>query len=147
MRALRRLVGLERRERGLLARAFVLLVLARLSLRLLSFQRVRSLFDRLSSRPRLRGCPPETIRWALLAAAHRLPGTRCLPRALVLQALLREAGLDPDLRIGVTRDAGGGLTAHAWVECEGRPVLEHEDLDGYTELRIPRRTARPGSSG
>ena len=81
-------------------------MLARLSLRLLSFQRVRSLFDRASSRPRFRGCPPETIRWALLAAAHRLPGTRCLPRALVLQALLREAGLDA--RPADRRDPGRG---------------------------------------
>jgi hypothetical protein len=95
---------------------------------------VQSVLDGFPGGRRVRGCPTDSIRWAVLAAARRVPGTRCLPRALVLQALLREAGLAPDLRIGVTRDAGGGLTAHAWVECEGRPVLEHEDLDGFAAL-------------
>jgi hypothetical protein len=134
VRALRKLIRIGRRERALLARAFALLVLARCALRLVSFERVRSLFDKVSSKPRLPGCPPEAIRWAVLAAAQRLPGTRCLPRALVLQALLRDAGLNPALRIGVARDAGGGLMAHAWVECEGRPVLEHEDMSTYSPL-------------
>jgi hypothetical protein len=52
----------------------------------------------------------------------------------VLQALLREAGLSCELRIGVAKDAAGGLVAHAWVDYEGAPFLADEDLSPYTPL-------------
>jgi hypothetical protein len=79
------------------------------------------------------------IRWAVSAAARRLPGTRCLPRALALQALLRQAGIASELRIGVAK-AGEELAAHAWVECEGRALTDGEELGGYHPLPVVAST-------
>jgi len=52
-----------------------------------------------------------------------LPGDgRCLARSLVLMALLARRGLGGRLLIGVR--PGEAFGAHAWVEREGRPLLE-----------------------
>jgi hypothetical protein len=75
---------------------------------------------------------PET-----LVEAHRLgravtrtlalvPGdTRCLARSLVLTRLLARRGIPAKLVIGA-RPAPSFL-AHAWVECDGTPVLSAGD--------------------
>ncbi len=128
------LIRLGREQRALLARAAVWLVLARLGLATLPFLRVRALCERASRGLPLAGRRASDIRWAVLAVARRLPGTRCLPRALALQALLRQAGVASELRIGVAKDARGGLVAHAWVDREGEPFLGDEDLAPYTPL-------------
>ena len=125
---------LNREQRALLARAAVWLMLARLGLAVLPFPRVRALCARASTRRSLKGRSASEIRWAVLAAARRLPGVNCLPRALVLQALLQQAGIASDLRIGVATDPQKGLTAHAWVDCDGKPFLADEDLSPYTPL-------------
>ena len=129
-----RLARLPPEQRALLARAALWLVLARLGLATLPFLRVRALCERASRGRPLAGRPASEIRWALLAAARRLPGTRCLPRALALQALLRQAGVESELRIGVAKDRQGGLVAHAWVDRAGEPFLADEDLTAYTAL-------------
>ena len=66
---------------------------------------------------------PGEAAWAVGVVARRLPGTHCLARSLALHALLRSAGFDSELRIGVA-PAGEAIAAHAWVTCDG------EALDG-----------------
>ena len=52
----------------------------------------------------------------------------CLRRAAVLAYLLRRAGHDASVVIGVRRSAAGSLEAHAWLACDGRePFLEPSD--------------------
>lgn len=59
--------------------------------------------------------------------AHRLPSRpRCLPRALLLSALLRRRRMSAALCLGARAD--GAFDAHAWVEIDGRPVNEAADL-------------------
>ena len=61
----------------------------------------------------------------------------CLVRALALQHLLRAEGIpDGRVRIGVRRDASGGVGAHAWVTC-GSLVFDASDDSGpeYTVLK------------
>ena len=48
----------------------------------------------------------------------------CLKRAVVLYHLLYRAGRPVELTIGVRRDAGGALAAHAWLVRDGAPYLE-----------------------
>ena len=134
MGALARLVRLGPEQRALLARAAVWLVLARLGLATLPFLRVRALCGRASRGLPLVGRPASEIRWAVLAVARRLLGTRCLPRALALQALLRQAGVASELRIGVAKNPQGSLVAHAWVDCDGEPFLPDEDVSPYAPL-------------
>lgn len=64
---------------------------------------------------------------AIARVADRMvPMPRCLPRALLLAALLRRRGVAAELCLG-TR-VRGPFDAHAWVEIEGEPVNEADDL-------------------
>jgi hypothetical protein len=61
-------------------------------------------------------------------AAKRGPApASCLTRSLLLAWFLRRRGIAAELKIGV-RVAAGVLHAHAWVECEGRPVNDKPDI-------------------
>ena len=48
----------------------------------------------------------------------------CLKSSVILYALLRPAGVDIELRIGVKRQADRSFEAHAWLMHEGAPYLE-----------------------
>ncbi|HXA55259.1 MAG TPA: lasso peptide biosynthesis B2 protein [Solirubrobacteraceae bacterium] len=64
--------------------------------------------------------------WVVARTLRLLPGdTRCLTRSLVLTRLLARRGIAARLVIGA-RPAPDFL-AHAWVECEGEPVLSAGD--------------------
>lgn len=62
----------------------------------------------------------------------------CLRRAAVLYHLLRKAGRPVELCIGVRRDHGGALTAHAWLVRDGAPYLESEPGGAPTNTVIAR---------
>jgi len=70
------------------------------------------------------------------SASRALPGaTTCLPRALVLEALLRAAGRAAELRIGLApREGKPRPEAHAWVDLGGAAVAE--DVSRYTPLPL-----------
>lgn len=70
--------------------------------------------------------------------ADRLPSRpRCLPRALLLAGLLRRRRIGAELCLG-TRTVGA-FDAHAWIEIDGQPVNEAEDLRA-TYSRLWRRS-------
>ena len=74
---------------------------------------------------------------AIVRMASRLvPGrTTCLPRAIVLEALLARSGHAAELRIGVTPLGERAKPAsHAWVELEGHAL--GEDTSRYTALPV-----------
>lgn len=83
----------------------------------------------------------ETIRAArgILRRLERVPGGRwrgtCLYRSAAEVLLRRDAGQPARLQLGVQL-AGQEVGAHAWVECEGRPVgPDAAEADRYTALR------------
>ena len=137
MRAhLSRLAKLRRlppEERRLLPVVAVLLGLARLGLSLLGVPRTRRLIAGLAPRSRV---PAERLAGLVGTAGQALPGlTACLPRAIVLEALLARAGHAAELRVGVTPLLGRDRPeAHAWVELGGKPVAE--DAARYTALPL-----------
>lgn len=135
---LRRLTPAERRA---LLRAWALLLLAPLLLRL------RPLPQLLSSTRGARGAPldPERVAWLVGAAARYAPGARCLPLALVTAWMLARQGTSATLRVGVARHAGH-LTAHAWLEHDGRPLLTASDADAYAPILAVVVTARSESA-
>ena len=64
--------------------------------------------------------------WAVARTLKLMPGdTRCLARSLVLTRLLARRGIPAKLVIGAR--GGPGFLAHAWVECDGQPVLSPGD--------------------
>jgi len=74
--------------------------------------------------------PPDVAPRRLAQAAARtlrfLPfDTRCLMSALVVTRLLARRGVPSVFVLGVS--PGPGFAAHAWVECDGRPILAAGD--------------------
>src|SRR5207249_10095246 len=115
MRTLRRLLALRPDERRVLVAAVLLVVAARLSLRLCPYRVVRRLAARLA-RPtaRLRA-PAAVIALAVAAAGRRVPGGRnCLAQALAAHVLLGRHGHASRLRLGVARGDDGEVAAPGW---------------------------------
>jgi transglutaminase-like putative cysteine protease len=64
--------------------------------------------------------------WTVARTLKLMPGdTRCLARSLVLTRLLAQRGIPAKLVIGAQADPE--FFAHAWVECDGEPVLSPGD--------------------
>ncbi len=64
--------------------------------------------------------------YAVTRTLTLMPGdTRCLARSLVLTKLLARRGIPSKLIIGARTDPD--FLAHAWVECDGQPVLAPGD--------------------
>lgn len=135
----RRLAGFERR---LVVNAAFLVVVMRIALWMLPFDRVRRAAARLG-RPRGAGAPlvrpsAERISWAVAASAGHLPGVRnCLAKALAAQVMLGRFGYPSQLKIGVTKTPSGDFEAHAWLESEGCVLIGESERSRYMELAGP----------
>ena len=130
---LARFVSLPQEERRRLFAAAALLAVARLGVKVAGVSRTRHFLARVSPRWTV---DPERLADLVRMACQALPGaTPCLPRAIVLEALLRAAQHPAELRIGVaSRNGGERLPAHAWVEVDGIAVAE--DPSRYTALPV-----------
>ncbi len=139
------------------------LLAVRAGLRLLPYLRLRALLA-WGLPPTTEAYDPAVARrsaWAVEVAARNtwpLPEAHCLPRALVLERLLRARGFPAEIRIGVrpagASGVGGGITpgidAHAWVECCGDVLGDSDDVsERFTTLRRAAkfREAPPSSRG
>lgn len=145
------LVALPRSERTLALRAVCVLLGVRVALAVLSFARVRALADRLTGQ---RSAVADdgaarAVRRAVDRAARTVPGSVCLSQALTAEFLLRRAGCEARVSIGVAPD-GGPLAAHAWVESAGVLVTgDAHDLSRYRPLLVFGSTSgsAPPASG
>lgn len=70
---------------------------------------------------------PAAARWIGIASRYCPGGGNCLVRSVALYGALRHAGVPADVRIGVGRTAPQ-LDAHAWVELDGVPVNDADDV-------------------
>jgi hypothetical protein len=120
-------------EKVLLLQAAAWLVWIRLLLFIFPFRHVKILVHRWS-KPRRAGFPTHRLAYLIKAAAHRIPRTTCLPRALVAQILLCRHGHHAELHIGVARDSNGKFEAHAWVESAGQVVIGGSAVGRYRRL-------------
>lgn len=95
---------------------------------LVSFSRLARWLGRGARHPH--GVPDDAALAAWVDATMlRLPPPwrrTCLRRGAVLYHLLRRAGRPVELRIGVRREAGGKMAAHAWLALGNAPYLEAE---------------------
>lgn len=118
-------------DRGSLARAWAYLFIARAALPVLPLPRVESMLERLPGGSCGVALPAARLaRLVDIAARHHLRPMTCLPRSLVLKALLQRQGDEASLRIGVRREAGS-LRAHAWIEWAGSPVGERAAITRF----------------
>lgn len=128
----RRLMALSGEQCRLLASAWAMGILCCLALRLFRYQRVRALLKRAAARVPAAEFPDQQLVWAVQAGLDRVPGTACLARSLVLEALLRAAGRNPEVCLGVALERG--FRAHAWVELDGAPILGAPQPGEYIRL-------------
>ena len=77
---------------------------------------------------------------ALVAVVASLYGTRCLPLAIVSQAILRHLDVESELVIGAA-GFGSCFRAHAWVELEGI-VVPGQSAEGFQPIH---RLAAPAT--
>jgi hypothetical protein len=134
---LRRFSRLDPAARGLFLRASALLPWIALNLRLRGFQATQTnLKKRLlaTQSPVLPANSAElgrrtslAVRMVRSAAYRSLATLTCLEKSLTLWWLLSRQGIPSNVRIGV-RKGGEKLEAHAWVECDGVPLNEPEEL-------------------
>lgn len=130
-------------ELRLLAHAFALTLVVRAALAVLPFRLLRRAL-RSAPRTAVRAAPSVArIAWAVDASGRRVPGARCLTRALVAERLLHRAGHAARLRVGVAAPgAEGSLDAHAWVEVAGEVVVGGGALERFTPLPLPAHWGR-----
>lgn len=122
-------------RRAYLREAAVMLVLARIAVRVLSPARIFAWADRAPRRLcRFASEEAAWVAWAVeRAAALPWMNALCLPRALAAHAMLRRRGIASKLCLGVAR-AGGELTAHAWIEIGEQKVVGAAEAGGFTRL-------------
>jgi len=136
---IRKLLGLSSAEQALLVQVFGLLVVVRAALWLIKFKKLQSLLSRVevrgSRKLNSRAVPAERVARFVAAASRYVPRASCLTQALVANTLLRRAGHDAVLRVGISRQAGTDLRAHAWVECAGKVVIGRiKDFEDFQPL-------------
>jgi len=147
-RLFRRFLELPRPRQVLLAESVCLLAFIRTALRVLPFRFLWTAVQvggrRFEGTPVIDAGGATDVLWAVDAAARRLPwiGT-CLCQALAAQLLLARRGVSAEVHIGVAREPGGGLTAHAWLESDRRLLLGGpvSRLGRYSSLSVLRREA------
>ena len=127
-------------DRALRRRAFVVLAAARAGAPLLALAPLRRRLRALAGRAGRDAVTAAAVARAVDSAARRLPGTRCLARALTAEALLLRHGLPAALHLGVARaERTAGIDAHAWVLSGREVVAGGGGLDRFAAMELPWR--------
>lgn len=140
MERLHKFLRLSSTDRALLLKALLLVGTVRVGLWLLPFRIWRRLLARLtrvSSGFQEGGqVPVDRVAWAVTGASRYVPAATCLTQALATKVLLCRNGHPASLHIGVARNEGVGVQAHAWVESAGKVVIggSGAQLGRYTPL-------------
>jgi hypothetical protein len=61
----------------------------------------------------------------------------CWKRAAVLRRYLLRSGIPTRIVFGVRNDSGGKVDGHAWLEAEGRPILENSPPEYVVTYSFP----------
>ena len=127
MSKLYKFMALPKRTQWLYANAAFWLMAVKVGLYLLPFNRLRGwmahpgqLYEKPTTFEEMRATLLAIGRISQFLAPLRI---NCLPQALVGHRLLRQQGFDVQLKIGVARNPGDRLAAHAWLEYQGRVIL------------------------
>ena len=127
LRALR-LAGRKPQRAWLLARMAAWVVMLSLSVRVLSLSRALQIVStEVRSQQPPGGLSQVQLSTAidgLLAANFFVFKPSCWKRSMVLHRYLALAGIATTIRFGVRKDSEGKLKGHAWLESDGKPILE-----------------------
>ena len=143
MKLLRKFAERSWSDKALLVNSFLLVCGVRLGLWALPYRTVVRLTDcEVAEREGMK--LPDTwadqrrVVGAVEAIGRRLLGDKpCLTQAIVARRLLRKAGQETDLRIGVRRGDQRELLAHAWLEKDGRVIIGGRESPVMYEPLVP----------
>lgn len=127
LKGLSELRAMTWRERALLTEASALLPLARLAGDTIARYGVTRRPAAGIADAQAEQLARRTARLVALAGAGLPFHCSCLQRSAVLHLLLRQQGIQADLRLGVRRN-DGSFEAHAWVEVAGQPINDAPDI-------------------
>ena len=129
-------------ELWLLCKAFFLLPITALGLRLMGFKAVRSALSCglpapvYSTDAGAMDRAQKIAKMVQVAVVYGRFGATCLPRSMVLWRFLQRQGIGCDLRLGARRE-NGNFEAHAWVEVDGVALNETADVGERFKLLEP----------
>ena len=127
----------KRPEIVLLTQAGLWVLAVRIGLWVFSFRRLRRVVDRLTETDanladqRL----VSQSAGAILFVSRYVPRATCLTQAVALHILLRRAGLESEVHIGVSK-ASGRFSSHAWVESGHKVVIGDCGLDRHKLIMV-----------
>src|SRR2546425_2686623 len=138
---LTRVSSLTRRDFAIVAEAAALVVPIEVGLRSLSLDALLARLGRPSRGALAKRAHFDVERASRLvdAVAGWYPPATCLKKSLILFRMLRRRGIPAELRLGV-RKLDGEVSAHAWVECEGRILLSGGIAHLFTTLPLNPQT-------
>jgi Transglutaminase-like superfamily len=139
-KALIKFLTLKQSDRLLLVKTLFLLAAIRVGLKLLPLHRLRSLLAKISqpsaNLQRADEDSTNKVVWAVTVVSPYLRAI-CLPQALATQVLLGRRGYPTQLRIGFTRSKDGQMSAHAWVESQGKIAIGGtENMERYIPVPL-----------
>ena len=124
----------------LAARASWLILISAIGMHALGFHRTKSRIESLNGRrPRP---ADDCVRAIRRARVYGLFRGNCVSQSLALLWLLRRAGHNGVLQIGV-KPSSGAILAHAWVELNGEAVDPAAIADTYARLTRGGGDAEP----
>lgn len=123
----------------LIIEAALYLVMARLAIRALPFERLAWFFALAPRQPEITGAKRERglkeVRRAIEATVVRLPWqTTCFSRAVAAQAMLRRRGVGATLYYGAATSPERGLAAHVWLQDGEVGLVGHQAAQQYRIL-------------
>ena len=140
MNRCRRFLALPSPERRLRLEALSVMLRVRLRLSLRPIPAARAWMERRAASspaapPPAPSTPAEVDR-AVRSAATFLPGATCLVRAMTGRILLGRRGVPCGVRLGLAKDGGGDLDAHAWIECADGTVVGDRGREDYAAVPL-----------
>jgi hypothetical protein len=127
-------------EKTIFFRALFLLSISRFSLQFKKFKSVVYSFSQKAAEQKpvlISSIPPAKVANLLIAAANIVPFSTCLSKSLAGSVLFRSLGYKTLLHIGVTKENGCLLEAHAWLTLDCSVIVGYRsDLARYHELPL-----------
>jgi hypothetical protein len=128
---------LDGADKWLLLRATAWLLIARLMLAAMPFNRLSARLAAESDLVATESDPEflERVGYAVRVAANHVPWrSDCFPQAIAARMLLKRYGHAAIIHFGVERVGDDGLEGHAWLTSGDTIVIGDTDLDRYTEI-------------
>ena len=128
---------LDGADKRLLLRAVGWLLIARIMLVAMSFERLSARLSTTGQSTQIEPDPVllQRIGFAVSAAANNVPWrSDCFPQTIAARMLLKRFGYASTIHFGVERVGGDELGGHAWLTCGETVVTGGSELDRYVEM-------------